>query len=151
MYDVRTNFPRHLTPPTLLRGLDSFAPAFINPCLIITATHGQPQLMTLNQVDTACQSYRLAHHAALLAQPLDLAAQHDDLEGELVGEGFLLLELLLIALQPSLVPLDVCGQPHDVVLRGVVRTCCSWSEISISPFLLSSGSSLEYWLRSSSY
>ena len=93
----------------------------------------------------------LAHHAALLAQPLDLAAQHDDLEGELVGEGFLLLELLLVALQPPLVPLDVCGQPHDVVLRGEVRTCCSWREISISPFLLSSGSSLEYWLRSSSY
>ena len=37
----------------------------------------------------------LGHHCSLLVEALDLAAEDDDLEGELVSESLLLLQLLL--------------------------------------------------------
>ena len=86
----------------------------------------------------------LGHHCSLLVEALDLAAEDDDLEGELVGESLLLLQLLLRGLESSLVALDVCTQSHDVVLGKERGTCCSWSEISISPLRLNSGSRREY-------
>lgn len=62
-----------------------------------------------------------------LRQSLNFCTQNNDLEGKLIGELTLLLQILLYGLVGTLVTLDVPNEAHDMILcdmknvRWVIR------------------------------
>lgn len=63
--------------------------------LVVLGLHFRLQLCVAFLQLSVLLGLGLGHHCALLVEALDLAAEDDDLEGELVGESFFLLQLLL--------------------------------------------------------
>jgi hypothetical protein len=51
--------------------------------------------------------FGLCHHSSFLVETLDFTAKNNDFESELVGKGFLLFKLLLIALEPPFISLNI--------------------------------------------
>ena len=86
----------------------------------------------------------LAADGPFLIQTLNLATEDHHLEGKLIRKGFLLLQLLLSALELPFITLNIGNKAHKMVLGRKDDTCCSWRADSSSPLRLTSGSRRAY-------